>query len=244
MMLASLFLLLAAPVVLGAEPSEADGVQAAEAWLKLVDAGQYGASWDASAAMFRAAITRAEWERKVGAARGPLGKVLSRKLTSKQLTHALPGAPDGTYVVLRVRQPLRAQGAGPRDRHGCTRFRRTLPCRGLLHPLTGGSGSLPTRRSSSSPAPGSRPRAGSRRTAAPGACGGRTPSSGWPRPRDFTPIRRWSGASTRSGARRRSRPGRTRGTWRSPRSSDGWASGSCSSPRTWTGCTGAPGASD
>jgi hypothetical protein len=26
--------------------------------------------------------------------------VLSRKVSSKQLTHELPGAPDGTYVVL------------------------------------------------------------------------------------------------------------------------------------------------
>lgn len=83
-----------------AETSEAAALQAAEAWLKLIDAGQYGASWDEASAMFRKAVSRSMWEKKAAAAREPLGKVISRKVASKQLTHELPGAPDGTYVVL------------------------------------------------------------------------------------------------------------------------------------------------
>jgi len=96
------FLLVAAtaPAAHAAEASEAAGVQAAEAWLKLVDAGQYGASWDEASAMFRKAVPRSTWEKQAAAAREPLGKLVSRKLASKQLTHALPGAPDGTYVVV------------------------------------------------------------------------------------------------------------------------------------------------
>lgn len=83
-----------------AETSEAAALQAAEAWLKLIDAGQYGASWDEASAMFRKAVSRSTWEKKAAAAREPLGKVVSRKVASKQLAHELPGAPDGTYVVL------------------------------------------------------------------------------------------------------------------------------------------------
>jgi len=83
-----------------AEANEAAGVQAAEAWLKLIDAGQYGASWDEASAMFRKAVARSAWEKQAAAAREPLGKVVSRKLASKQLTHELPGAPDGTYLLL------------------------------------------------------------------------------------------------------------------------------------------------
>ena len=83
-----------------AEASEAAALQAAEAWLKLIDTGQYGASWDEASASFRKAVSRSVWEKKAAAAREPLGKVLSRKVASKQLTHELPGAPDGTYVVL------------------------------------------------------------------------------------------------------------------------------------------------
>ncbi len=95
-----LLVLLVAALASAAEPSEAAGVQAAEAWLKLVDAGQYGASWEEAAPMFRERVSRADWEKMAAAARRPLGKVLSRTLSAKQLTHTLPGAPDGTYVVL------------------------------------------------------------------------------------------------------------------------------------------------
>ncbi|HUM09401.1 MAG TPA: DUF4019 domain-containing protein [Myxococcaceae bacterium] len=95
-----LVVLVIASAVAAGEPSDAAGVQAAEAWLKLVDAGQYGASWDEAAPMFRERVSRAEWEKMAAAARRPLGKVLSRKLSAKQVAHTLPGAPDGTYVVL------------------------------------------------------------------------------------------------------------------------------------------------
>jgi hypothetical protein len=83
-----------------AETNEAAALQAAEAWLKLIDAGQYGASWDEASSSFRKAVSRSMWETKAAAAREPLGKVVSRKIASQQLTHELPGAPDGTYVVL------------------------------------------------------------------------------------------------------------------------------------------------
>jgi hypothetical protein len=95
-----LVVLVIASSAAAAEPSEAAGVQAAETWLKLIDAGQYGAAWDEAAPMFRDRVTRADWEKMAAAVRRPLGKVLSRKLATKQLAHALPGAPDGTYVVL------------------------------------------------------------------------------------------------------------------------------------------------
>ncbi|HZJ54136.1 MAG TPA: DUF4019 domain-containing protein [Myxococcaceae bacterium] len=85
---------------LAVDTSEAAAVQAAEAWLKLIDAGRFGASWDEASAMFRKAVARATWEKQAAAAREPLGKLVERKLASKQLVHELPGAPDGTYVVL------------------------------------------------------------------------------------------------------------------------------------------------
>jgi hypothetical protein len=95
-----LLLAVAAAPARAAETSEAAALQAAEGWLKLIDTGQYGAAWDEASASFRKVVTRALWEKKAAAAREPLGKMLSRKVASKQLTHELPGAPDGTYVVL------------------------------------------------------------------------------------------------------------------------------------------------
>jgi hypothetical protein len=93
-------LLATGAVAWAAETDEAAAARAAEAWLKLIDSGQYGASWDEASSTFRKAVPRASWEQKAAAAREPLGKVLERKLAAKQLAHELPGAPDGTYVVL------------------------------------------------------------------------------------------------------------------------------------------------
>ena len=83
-----------------AEASETAGVKDAEAWLELIDAGKYGASWDQASMLFRKGVSRQAWETQAAVARDPLGKVISRKIASKQLTHHLPGAPDGTYVVV------------------------------------------------------------------------------------------------------------------------------------------------
>jgi len=83
------------------EAPEDQAQKAAEAWLKTVDAGQYAQSWVAAADVFKSAVTKEQWQQAVGAARGPLGALVSRTLKSRQLTHTLPGVPDGLYVVLQ-----------------------------------------------------------------------------------------------------------------------------------------------
>ncbi len=75
--------------------------QSADAWLALVDSGKYAESWQAASQLFKAAVTKEEWRSKLQASRGPLGKMLSRKLKSAQYTKTLPGAPDGEYVVIQ-----------------------------------------------------------------------------------------------------------------------------------------------
>jgi len=84
-----------------AEGPEDAAQAAAESWLKLVDAGQFGESWEGAAAFFRGAVTREHWVQTAGGVRGPLGELVSRKVTSRHYTEQLPGAPDGKYVVLQ-----------------------------------------------------------------------------------------------------------------------------------------------
>ncbi len=74
---------------------------AAEAWLKLIDSGDYGQSWQDAASPFKAAVTEADWEQKLKASRAPFGALVYRKLKSAEFTTQLPGAPDGQYVVIR-----------------------------------------------------------------------------------------------------------------------------------------------
>ena len=98
----TLFLALSSPALLKAdEASEGKALEAAEKWLTLVDKGEYGKSWATAAGYFKGAVAENQWEQAITAVRGPLGKVISRKVKSRQYATSLPGAPDGEYVVIQ-----------------------------------------------------------------------------------------------------------------------------------------------
>lgn len=80
--------------------------QSAETWLVLVDSGKYAESWQEASQYFKNAVSEEKWESAMHGTREPLGKVLSRKLRSAQYTTALPGAPDGEYVVIQYDSSL------------------------------------------------------------------------------------------------------------------------------------------
>lgn len=96
----------AASVLVGAslpaaeEPNKA-AQAAAEKWLALVDAGNYGESWEQAASFFRKALTKEQWVDAVGKARGPLGKLQSRALLGAKMMTELPNAPKGEYDVIQ-----------------------------------------------------------------------------------------------------------------------------------------------
>ena len=75
--------------------------QSSDAWLALVDSGKYADSWQESSQLFKAHVTREQWQSMLRASRDPLGKMLSRKLKNATYTKTLPGAPDGEYVVIQ-----------------------------------------------------------------------------------------------------------------------------------------------
>ncbi len=83
------------------EVAEKAAITASGAWLSLADGENYAESWNQAAALFKAAVTKEQWQTMVKAVRVPLGKVVARKLKSKQYTKTLPGAPDGEYVVIQ-----------------------------------------------------------------------------------------------------------------------------------------------
>jgi Protein of unknown function (DUF4019) len=93
-------LVLAAPSLAVEAPEDA-GQAAAESWLKLVDAGDYDASWDQAAKMFKGSVTKEHWRQAIAGSRGPMGRLVSRKLKSREYREKLPGAPDGKYVVVK-----------------------------------------------------------------------------------------------------------------------------------------------
>ena len=81
--------------------AEQAAVQAANAWLKIVDSGDYTESWQESAQFFRNVVTKEKWQQSCQGFRTPLGKLVSRQVSSTRYTTTAPGAPDGQYVIIR-----------------------------------------------------------------------------------------------------------------------------------------------
>ena len=98
---ACLIALFAAGVGVAEDKPEDAAQGAAESWLKLVDDGNYAASWEQAAKVFKGAVKQADWAQMAGGVRTPLGKLVSRKVKSREYTEKLPGAPDGKYVVIQ-----------------------------------------------------------------------------------------------------------------------------------------------
>jgi uncharacterized protein DUF4019 len=72
----------------------------ADAWLSLVDQGQYAESWDAAAKLFQSSTGKDKWENALERGRTPLGKSSQRKLRAAEYKTQLDGAPAGEYVVV------------------------------------------------------------------------------------------------------------------------------------------------
>ena len=84
------------------EEKEAAALAAAKTWLGLVDAGEYGESWETSAAYFKSTVTKDYWLQALPAVRKLFGEPISRKLGSVTYTQSLPAAPEGEYVVIEI----------------------------------------------------------------------------------------------------------------------------------------------
>jgi hypothetical protein len=88
---------------------EQHAVMSAEAWLDLVDDGDYERSWETAADYFKQAVTKDQWEQSLQAVRSPLGDVISREVISTTYATELPGAPDGEYVVIQFAASFKAK---------------------------------------------------------------------------------------------------------------------------------------
>ncbi|MGD0491197.1 MAG: DUF4019 domain-containing protein [Steroidobacteraceae bacterium] len=90
-----------ASYVRGFDRPEAAAESAAQAWLVLVDAGNYSASWSTASSFFRQRVSQSQWQAAAGNARAPLGALKSRQIQSATYAQSVPGAPDGQYVILK-----------------------------------------------------------------------------------------------------------------------------------------------
>lgn len=73
---------------------------AAETWLALLDAGEFGKAWDQGAKPFRERVPRERWVEQLPKERN-LGKLVSRRAEVASYKPSLTGVPDGDYVSIR-----------------------------------------------------------------------------------------------------------------------------------------------
>jgi hypothetical protein len=94
------------------EAAESAAIIASENWLNLIDNDNIAESWHQAASIFKNAVSEEQWKASLEAAKTPLGKVMSRELSSKQYAEELPGAPDGEYVVIQYKTTFENKAHG------------------------------------------------------------------------------------------------------------------------------------
>ncbi|MBT8077528.1 MAG: DUF4019 domain-containing protein [Gammaproteobacteria bacterium] len=73
---------------------------AAEAFLALVDQGNYQESWSEASSWLRDNVDASQWAEHAGSYRQPLGIVKNRKLDSIEFQGSLEDMPDGKYAFV------------------------------------------------------------------------------------------------------------------------------------------------
>ena len=73
--------------------------QSVDAWLSLIDAGDFSGAYDATGSYFRESVTAEEFRNSMEGRLALLGALESRTLASAQRLTTVPDAPPGDYFV-------------------------------------------------------------------------------------------------------------------------------------------------
>jgi hypothetical protein len=102
---------MAVPPAQAAAISEA--TKASDAWLKLLDQGNYGDSWDKEAKLARFNSSKGDWCKQTAALRTAFGPVVSRSMMQADYkTRIGRGLPEGQYVTIKYATSFVKQGGG------------------------------------------------------------------------------------------------------------------------------------
>jgi hypothetical protein len=109
---------------------------AAEAWLSVVDAGDYPQSWTDAAAGFKGVIDQPGWKKALDGVRAPLGKTLFEEIEDSEVRHEFTGRTRRRIRGASVRYEFRAQGQRNRNGDADQRGRRALARVGVFHQVS------------------------------------------------------------------------------------------------------------
>lgn len=87
-----------APADPAREAKEKAAIEAAQRWLKLLDAGEFGKAWDESGTQFQSRVTRKQWVEGLPKDRTPFGALKSRTVEGLGYPKEPQGLPKGEYI--------------------------------------------------------------------------------------------------------------------------------------------------
>ncbi len=91
----------------GPQADHAQDIQQAtaaiDAWVKLIDQGDYGQAYDQSGAQFKKLTGKDAWVKQITPYRGALGAVASRTVESAEFSDSIPDLKPGQYVRLKYK---------------------------------------------------------------------------------------------------------------------------------------------
>lgn len=90
------------PPVVDTQSDEDAARQSVDAWLLLLDAGDYSEAYDATGTIFREEVTPEEFRTAMEERQAILGAVESRTLSSTQRLSIVPDAPPGDYFIFEI----------------------------------------------------------------------------------------------------------------------------------------------
>lgn len=76
-------------------------LKTAEAWLILVDKGDYEKAWEQCSLYFKQLVTKEKLTQSLKAVRSSFGQKKKRSVKKMEYLTSVPGAPDGEYVVVK-----------------------------------------------------------------------------------------------------------------------------------------------
>lgn len=85
------------------QQSYEDTANVAAQWLKLIDDGKYGESWDYASQLFQFTLKKSEWEIAEQKVRAPMGRLISRQLVLQAPAKDPHNLPKGDYMVLQYK---------------------------------------------------------------------------------------------------------------------------------------------
>ena len=81
----------------------AQATAAVDAWVKLIDTGDYSAAYDQSGAQFKPMTDKDAWIKQITPYRAALGPMVSRTVESAEYSDSIPDLKPGQYVRLKYK---------------------------------------------------------------------------------------------------------------------------------------------